>query len=258
MSMARPALRVAEYNLLAFQKSWKSAVMLYVVSPVLFLSAMGLGLGGLVASGRGSVAGVSYLQFLAPGLMVATAMQTATSDATYPIMNRLLWSRIYEAMLNTPLRARDVLGGELLWMAVRLGVVSLVFYIVALCFGAGRSPLSVVAVPVAVLTGVAFAAPVLAYTATQRNDHGFSALMRFIVLPLFLLGGSFFPVTQLPRFLQGVAWTTPLTHGVALARDLYLGVAGMPSAMAHLAVLLAYVVAGVAVARFTMTRRLVV
>jgi lipooligosaccharide transport system permease protein len=258
MTMVRPALRVAEYDLLTFQKSWKSAVMLYVVSPVLFLSAMGLGLGGLVASGRGHVGGVSYLQFLAPGLLVTTAMQTGAADTSYPIMNRLLWSRIYEAMLNTPLRVGDVLAGELLWVTARLGMASLIFYLVALCFGAGLSGLSVLAIPVAVLTGLAFAAPVLAYTATQRNDHGFSALMRFIILPLFLLGGSFFPVTQLPRFLQGVAWTTPLTHGVALARDLYLGGAGMPSALAHLAVLLAYAGIGIAVARVTMSRRLVV
>jgi lipooligosaccharide transport system permease protein len=254
----RPALRVAEYDAASFRKSWKSALFISVVSPVLFLGAMGLGLGGLVGSGRGTVAGVSYLRFLAPGLLVTTAMQTASAETTYPIMNRLHWSKIYEAMLNTPLRVADLLAGELVWLTARFAVLSLLFHVVAVCFGAGRSAMALLAIPVAVATGLAFATPILAYTATQRNDQGFNALNRFIILPLFLLGGSFFPVTQLPLVLQGIAWATPLTHGVALGRDLYLGTAGVPSSLVHVLVLVLYTVVGVLLARWTMTRRLVV
>jgi lipooligosaccharide transport system permease protein len=258
MMAVRPALRVAEYDVATFKKTWKGAVFVSVISPVLFLGAMGLGLGGLVGSGRGTVAGVSYLRFLAPGLLVATAMQTAAADTTYPIMNRLLWSHIYEAMLNTPLRVADLLAGELLWVTARFAVVSLLFHAVAVCFGAGRSAMALLAIPVATATGLAFAAPILAYTATQRRDSGFNALNRFIILPLFLLGGSFFPVAQLPRVLQGIAWCTPLTHGVALGRDLYLGTAGVPSSLVHALVLVLYAVTGVVLARWAMTRRLVV
>jgi lipooligosaccharide transport system permease protein len=99
---------------------------------------------------------------------------------------------------------------------------------------------------------------VLAYSATQKNDGGFNTLNRFVVLPLFLLSGSFFPLTQLPVVLQGLAWALPVTHGVELCRELFLGRAGGVATLGHLVVLLAFVVAGLVAARWTMTRRLVV
>jgi lipooligosaccharide transport system permease protein len=257
--MAQPgALHVVEYDYLVFRKNLRSAVFLSVISPLFFLSAMGLGLGGLVRGGSHAVAGVSYLQFLAPGLLATTTMQTAAAESTYPIMARLHWNRIYDAMLNTPMRVRDIISGELLWMVLRLSGVAVVFVAVAACFGAVHSPVALLALPVATLTGMAFGAPILAFTATQRNDAGFNAINRFIVVPLFLLGGAFFPISQLPRVLQGVAWSTPLTHGVALCRDLLLGRAGFPSALAHVAVLAAYVLIGSALAVWTLRRRLVV
>jgi lipooligosaccharide transport system permease protein len=257
MIALRPALPIASYNLVLFLRNWKASVFLYVVSPLLFLGAMGVGLGGLVGRSRGSIDGVSYLQFIAPGLLATTAMQTATADTTYPIMTRLVWNRTYEAMLNTPVRVRDVITGELLWLTMRLLGVAALFYAVAVCFGAGRSGSAVLAIPVAALTGLAFGAPVLAYSATQHNDAGFNALNRFVVLPLFLLSGSFFPLSQLPMLLQVVAWALPVTHGVELCRSLFLGHGFGAASAGHLAVLLVYFVAGVVAARWTMTRRLV-
>jgi lipooligosaccharide transport system permease protein len=254
--MATAALHVVEYDWRVFRKSWRSALFVSLIQPLLFLSAMGVGLGGLVRGGRAAIDGVSYLHFLVPGLLATTAMQTAAAETTYPIMARLYWQRLYEAMLNTPLRVRDLLAGELLWLVLRLAAVSVLFFAVAACFGAVRSPIALLAIPVATLTGLAFGTPIFAFTATQRGDSGFNAINRFIVVPLFLLGGAFFPITQLPRVLQGVAWCTPLTHGVALCRDLLLGTAGVPSAIAHLTVLCAYVVAGLLVAGVTYRRRL--
>lgn len=257
MSALRAALPVTAFNFAVFKQGWRGAVFLYVITPLLFLGAMGIGLGGLVGRSRPTIEGVSYLQFIAPGLLATTAMQTSVADMTYPIMTRLVWNKSYEAMLNTPVRVRDVLTGELLWLSMRLLGVSALFYVVALGFGAGRSATSVLAVPVAVLTGLAFGAPVLAFSATQDGDSGFNALNRFVVLPLFLLSGSFFPLTQLPGVLQGIAWTLPITHGVELCRELFLARAGLVS-LVHVAVLLAYVGAGVVAARITLTRRLVV
>ncbi|HXA27947.1 MAG TPA: ABC transporter permease [Candidatus Angelobacter sp.] len=258
MIALRPALPIAAYNFATFRQNWKGATFLYVISPLLFLGSMGVGLGGLVGRSRGAIDGVSYLQFLAPGLLATTAMQTATADMTYPIMTRLLWNRTYEALLNTPARVRDVITGELLWLTLRLLAVSALFYAVAVCFGAGRSPEAVLAIPVAVLTGLAFGVPVLAYTATTRGDNGFNVLNRFVVLPLFLLSGSFFPLTQLPLFLQAIAWALPVTHGVELCRALFLGRAGSAASVGHLVALLAFVTAGLFAAQRTMTRRLVV
>jgi lipooligosaccharide transport system permease protein len=258
MIAVRPALPVALQNFVVFRRNWRSALFLYVMSPLLFLGAMGFGLGDLVGRSRGGVEGVSYLQFLAPGLMATTAMQTAVADTTYPIMSRLVWQHIYEAILNTPARVSDVLTGELLWLTLRLLAVSALFFAVAVGFGAGRTPLAVLAIPVAALTGLAFGAPVFAFTATQKADAGFNALQRFVVLPLFLLSGSFFPLTQLPIALQGLAWALPVTHGVALCRDLFLSRVAVGPAVAHLAVLLVYAVGGMLLARWTLTRRLVV
>jgi lipooligosaccharide transport system permease protein len=258
MSALRAALPVTAFNFAVFKQGWRSAAFLYVITPVLFLGAMGIGLGGLVGRSRPSIEGVTYLQFIAPGLLATTAMQTATADMTYPIMTRLIWNRSYEAMLNTPLRVRDLLTGELLWLSMRLLAVSALFFGVAECFGAGRTPTAVLAVPVAALTGLAFGAPVLAYSATQKGDNGFNALNRFVVLPLFLLSGSFFPLAQLPVGLQGVAWALPITHGVELCRELFLGRAGGVAPLAHLVVLLAYAAGGALAARWTLTRRLVV
>jgi lipooligosaccharide transport system permease protein len=258
MSALRAALPVTAFNFAVFKQGWRGALFLYVITPLLFLGAMGVGLGGLVGRSRPSIEGVTYLQFIAPGLLATTAMQTASADMTYPIMTRLVWNKSYEAMLNTPLRVRDLLAGELLWLTARLLAVSTLFYAVALAFGAGRTPTAVLAVPVAALTGLAFGAPVLAFSATQSGDNGFNALNRFVVLPLFLLSGSFFPLAQLPLVLQGVAWALPITHGVELCRELFLGRAGGVASLAHLVVLLAFAGAGVAAARFTLTRRLVV
>ncbi len=256
--MASPALHVVEYDMYVFRRAWRSALFVSLIQPLLFLSAMGLGLGGLVRGGRAAIDGVTYLHFLAPGMLATTTMQNAAVETTYPIMSRLHWQRIYEAMLNTPLRVRDLLLGEMTWLTLRVTATAVVFFAVAACFGAVRSPLALLAIPVATLTGLAFGTPIFAFTATQRNDAGFNAINRFIVVPLFLLGGAFFPITQLPRILQGIAWCTPLTHGVALCRDLLLGTAGFPSAIAHLAVLLAYIVAGLVAATYTYRRRLLV
>lgn len=257
MLAARP-LHVVAYDFKVFKKAWRGVLFISVVSPLLYLGAMGLGLGGLLRGGHRTVEGVSYLRFIAPGLLATTAMQTAAAETSYPIMARLQWNRVYESVLNTPMRVRDVVVGEVLFLVLRLASVAVVFLAVAAAFGGVLSPQAALAIPVATLTGLAFGTPIFALTATMRTDNAFNAINRFIVIPLFLLGGAFFPIGQLPRVLQGIAWSTPLTHGVALCRDLFLGRAGMPSALAHLAVMLAYTAAGLAAARITFWRRLVV
>ena len=123
-------------------------------------------------------------------------------------------------------------------------------------FGIPRTPLAVLAVPVAMLVGVAFSACLMAFTATQRNDVGFSAVFRFVVNPLFLFSGAFFPLSQLPPQLQVVAWATPLFHGVELIRGLILGQLNPLAAPFHLAYLVAMLVIGVLLADRYLTRRM--
>ena len=251
------SLRIFEHNLLVYRRSWRGSVMVSFVSPLFFLTAMGVGLGSLVnRGGGGGVGGVPYLDFLAPGLLATTAMQTAMIETTYPIMAKVYWERTYEGMLATPVKVRDLLGGEALWVLARLFVVEILFFLALLVFRIPKTPGAGLAVLAAVLTGMAFAMPILAFSASQSNDSGFAVIQRFIVMPLFLFGGAFFPLSKLPAVLQAVAWLTPLAHGVELTRGLTLGHLDPAAAAIDVGVLLLYILAGFVAASITLRRRL--
>ena len=251
--------RVFEYRLLSYRRTFRSSIFNSFVGPALFLAAMGVGLGTYVdQTATAALGGVSYLEFLAPGLLAATAMQTASFEATFPIMGGLVWNRVFHAMYATPIRPSDVALGNLAWIGFRALLVSSVFVLVTLLFGAAASPLIVFAIPVGVLTGLAFAGPIAAFSATQRTVEKFNAVFRFGITPLFLFSGTFFPIDQLPAFLQPIAWLTPLYNGVALSRGLSLGyVTEQPLQMlAHAAILVAYAGIGAYLAVRTITSRL--
>src|SRR5438445_4841799 len=174
------ALRVLEHNLIVYRRTWKGSVFLSFVSPILFMAAMGFGLGGLISRGPvRTVDGLSYLAFLAPGLLVATAMQSGYVETTFPIMARIQWERTYEGMLSTPLRVLDVLVGEFGWLALRLGLGRVAFFLVMLLFGTVHSGLGILAMFISVVTGLAFAAPIVAGTATRRTTNSFALIGRF-------------------------------------------------------------------------------
>lgn len=246
-------LRAFEYWAYQYRRTWRGTVVSGILTPVLFLSAMGVGLGSLVDDG-GRLGG-GYLQFLAPGLLAATAMQTAGFESMYPVLGAIKWIRTYHGMLATPLTVADVLGGHLLWVAFRVGSTSIVYVAVMALFGAAGSPWVLLAIPAATLCGMAFAAPIFAFSAS-RDDDAFAALNRFVLVPMFLFSGTFFPVSQLPGALQPVAYVTPLWHGVDLCRSLALGSSTWGDAAVHVAYLGAWLVVGIVVARIVFTRRL--
>jgi lipooligosaccharide transport system permease protein len=239
------ALRVVEREARIYRRLWKSSVFTYFVGPAMYLAAMGLGLGGLIEANGGFTGDVSYLQFVAPGLLAATVMQTAAADALWPIMGGLKWMRSFHAMAATPLNPGQIIGGQLTWCSIRVALSATIFLAVAAVLGAIASPLAVLAVPAAVLTGLAFSAPISAFSATQETDARFPLVMRFIILPLFLFSGTFFPLSDLPEWLQTLAWISPLWHGVELCRAATTGHVTSWAAMAgHVAVLLAYSAVG--------------
>lgn len=255
------AIRVFEHRALQYSRIWRGTLFNSFLTPVLFLASMGLGLGGFVdSSGSSILGGVRYIEFLGPGLLAATAMQVGSFEATFPILGGFVWNRIFHAMHATPIRPRDVALGSLAWIAFRLVIVTSVFTLVLVAFGAVRSPLIVLAIPVAILTGMAFASFIAAFSATQRQMTKFNYIFRFGIQPLFLFSGAFFPVEQLPIFLQPVAWVTPVYHGVALARGLALGTALDAPLLfvVHAAVLVAYVAVGTWLTVRLVERRLVV
>lgn len=252
--------RVFEHRLMQYRRTFRSSIFTSFVTPTLFLAAMGVGLGSYVDSG-GSTAlgGISYLAFLAPGLLAASAMNSASFEATFPVMSGLLWSRIFHAMYASPISPRDITLGNLAFIAARLTLISSVFTVVIVLFGAATSPLIVLAIPAAVLTGMAFAAPIAAFSATQKTPMKFNALFRFVITPLFLFSGTFFPVSSLPAFLQPIAWLTPLYHGVALTRGLSLGTISEDpvQAVINVAFLSAFGIVGTVLAIRTIGARLV-
>ena len=252
--------RVFEHRLLEYRHTFRASLFSSFLTPALFLAAMGLGLGTYVdASTNPALHGVPYIAFLAPGLLAATCMQSAAFEATFPIMAGLLWNRVFHAMHATPISGRDIALGNLSWIAARMMLIATAFTFVIVLFGAATSPLIVLAIPAAALTGMAFAAPIAAFAATQRTPDRFNAIFRFGITPLFLFSGTFYPVESLPTFLQPLAWITPLYHGVALARGLSLGTIGQAPGIAaiHLLVLLGFIAVGTWFAIRTIDARLV-
>jgi lipooligosaccharide transport system permease protein len=252
------AVRAFRFWLVNYRRTWRGSIYSSVLNPVLYLGAMGLALGKLVDQrGTASLGHVSYLAFLAPGLMAASAMQTAVGESLYPVYTAVKWQRTYQAAAGTPLRPGDIYRGHVLFTAMRLTMNMTIFLGIMAAFGAIESAWAVVCLPVAVLTGLAFATPLDAFAVTQsKNDQAFNVIFRFGMIPLFLFSGTFFPITQLPAWIRPVAYATPLWHGVALCRALSLGTADLTGALGHAAYLIGITVLGLVAGARTYRRRL--
>lgn len=256
MSAFALPLRVFEYWLLQYRRVWRGTAITSVVNPVLYLGALGVGLGTLVNKSGGQPLGVSYLDYVAPGLLAATAMTIASGEASWPVMGSFRWTRQYFAMLATPIGPRDIVLGHQLWMTARVASTSAIYLAVIAAFGGVNSPLGIFALPAAVLLGAAFTAPFAAYAATQDSDAAFVPVNRFVIIPMFLFSGTFFPVSRLPLPLEWLAYATPLWHGVELCRGFTLGNIEPLRVLGHSAYLLAFVVVGLLWAERTYTQRL--
>jgi lipooligosaccharide transport system permease protein len=256
MTVLAASGRVWHRNWLVYRRLWHRSLAFGFLQPVLFLTAMGLGLGAIMPKDENAFGGFDYITWLGPGLLAAMAMQTATFESTYPIMNKIMWGRNYEAMLSTPLQIRNIVWGELAWSAFRIGTLAVIFLLVLALFGIPQSPMAVLAIPFTILIGLAFSSCLIAFTATQKNDVGFSAVFRFIINPLFLFSGTFFPLTQLPEPLQVIAWLTPLFHGVQLVRGSILGTLEPLPALLNLTYLLVMFGIGAWLAERNLTRRM--
>jgi lipooligosaccharide transport system permease protein len=166
------------------------------------------------------------------------------------------WIRVFHAMVATPIRPRDVFDGTVASTTIRAAGGATGLLVVAALFGAIPSAWGVLAIPAAGLCAAAFASPLTAFTGTQETDLRFPVIMRLGILPLFLVSGTFFPISQLPSWLQPLAWLSPLWHGVVLCRDATTGTLGPGSVFVHVAVLVACITAGRVWGVRTFTRRL--
>ncbi len=250
--------RVVEASARVYRRTWRGSVISTFFNPVLYLLGMGVSLGRLVDEGTGSAAlDIPYLTFLAPGLLAATAMMTGAGDASWPVMAGIKWRKTYDAILSTPVTVRELVMGHLAWVGVRLLFVTVVYSGVMTVFGATTVLEGALAIPPAILTGLGFAAIVTAYTARLKNELGLSSLFRFGVMPLFLFSGTFFPISQLPSWIQPIAYATPLYHGVSLCRGLALGVEFEVNPAVSVAYLVALLAVGTILAARLMRRRLI-
>jgi lipooligosaccharide transport system permease protein len=242
-----------------YKRIWFSNAVGSILQPFLYLLAMGVGVGALIDDGADAdrlLGGTTYLAFLAPALIATTAMMTCATEAMWPLMDGFTWTQGFRATTATPVRPVDVVSGVALWLATRTVIASGAVAIVLVLFDDTRSWGLIPAVGFAVLTGLAFAIPLAAWTSTRQDEASFPAILRFGIIPMFLFAGAFYPVDQLPAWLRPVAYVTPLYHGVELCRDAVLERLELVSGAIHVAVLLAFIVVGGLIARRTFTARL--
>jgi lipooligosaccharide transport system permease protein len=246
-----PIWVLIEYNLLNARRYWRSVVIVGVVTPLLYVLALGIGLGTVVNQHGTDQLGVPYLVFVAPAFLTAAALQVGTGEAAYPVMGGFKWLRTFHGMAATPLRPQQICDGTLVWITLRIFVNSAVYLAIMVSFGGAQRWQVIYALPAATLTGIAFAAPVAAMAAAvPAEGQAFNVLFRFIVTPMFLFSGTFYPISQLPEWGQWLAYVSPLWHGTELARDAAIGGLSAASVFGHIAYLLVWLVVGIGLARW--------
>jgi lipooligosaccharide transport system permease protein len=242
----RLAPRLAPYWMTVYKRTWRGSVISSFLSPLLYLTAMGEGLGRFVDhSGTSALGGVTYLVYISPGLLATTAMTTAVEESTYPVMGAFKWSRVYYSMAATPLEPSDIVLAHLVTVAFRILTTCAVFLGVLAAFGSLVTWWGALAsLAVSVLLGMAHATPLFALSARLPDPSGFSLVYRLGLIPMTLFSGAFFPVSRLPRALSWLAYLSPIWHGVDLSRMLTLDEVRVLPALVHVAYLAVWLLAG--------------
>jgi Nod factor-specific ABC transporter NodJ protein len=257
-ALARPlALRELSFWTMHYRRTWRSTVVISIANPLLFFTGIGIGLGRLIdRSPSADLHGATYLAFLAPGLLAASAMQTASLESATQSHMSLHARRNYRAAAYTPLDPGDILAGHLLFIAFRIAASSAAVLLVMLCFGAAESPLALLSLPAALLTGLAFATPLMALGVSVRSRETFFTIYRFVIMPLYLFSGTFVAVSQLPAVIRPLVYPLPLWHGVEVCRALALGPVDWLPLGLHVGYLAALFLGGLWLARVAYRRQL--
>jgi lipooligosaccharide transport system permease protein len=253
------AARLLDYWAIAYRRTWKGSVISSFVTPLFFVLAMGVLLGGFIEGDPDKLEGAtSYLAFVAPGMIAAQAMTTAFGETTYPVMGMIKWHKAYFGMVATPLRIPEVILAHLCFVLFRVTTSCAVFIAVMAPFGVFSSLPGVIgAFVVQLLIGLAFATPIYAFSAGLKDESAFALVFRLGMIPLFLFSGAFFPVSQLPNWIEWLAYVSPLWHAVELSRDLSLGTVDPWMALLNVGYLLAWFLIGTWLAVRGFTRKLV-
>lgn len=257
-SIARGALYVAEHRLRNMGKWWISMLSFGIGNPVLFLLSVGIGLGALVNRNNGGIDGVDYLVFLAPALLATAAIQATMDETMFPVLSGFVWDKLFFAMNSTQLSARSIVGGILLAAGVRNVFTVLIYEAILILFGA----VPIESIPMltlsSVLAGFAFGSVMLMGSSFVNKDDGFFAIVgRFIITPMFMFSGTYYPLESLPFYLQWIGWFSPVWHATNLGRALSYG-HDAPSwlLITHVTFLATLLVVGMLVASWQFKRRL--
>jgi lipooligosaccharide transport system permease protein len=228
------AFRVLNRHMRVFLRTWRHNLMFNVVEPLLYLSAMGFGLGAFVQE----INGMSYIQFIAPGMVALSAMYSATFECTYGTFVRLHYEKTFQAMLATPITVRDVVLGEVLYGTIKSVMFGTVILGVVAALGQIKSVYALAIPLLLVIHGLVFSSLALCYTSITQTIDYLNYYITLVILPFFLFGGLYFPVSALPFWVQLVNWANPLYHTVEVCRALALGQLSFPL-LYHVFVLMA-------------------
>jgi lipooligosaccharide transport system permease protein len=217
----RGAFRVWQRNLTIFRKYWKSIMFPNFVEPLLYLGALGLGLGAFIQ--QGGINGQDYVVFIAPGLLASNAMFAASFESTFDTFVKLRFDKVYDAIITTPVNAEDVVAGEYLWAGTRSALYGTAFLLVLVVLGLIDSPWAVLIPPALLVIGIMFSVMGTLFTSLIQQIDYFSYYFTLVITPLFLVSGIFFPVDDFPSPVPQIAWFTPLYHAVNVCRGLATG-----------------------------------
>jgi lipooligosaccharide transport system permease protein len=221
--LSRRFIRVWQRNLTVYQQSWKISFIPPLLEPLFYLLAFGAGLSGLVGAIRYHGQELSYVRFIAPALIAITVMNSAFFENTYGSFVRMYYQKTFDAMMATPLTVEEIITGEIIWGATKSVIATAIMMAVISGFGLIGYPEGLLLLPLAFLGGLAFGAAGMICTAVVPTIELFNLPVFLFITPMFLFGGTFFPVENLPRWAQTVAIGLPLTHLAELARAFATG-----------------------------------
>jgi lipooligosaccharide transport system permease protein len=216
-------IRVWQRNLTVYRQSWQVSFIPPLLEPLLYLLAFGLGLSGLVGNIRYLKEEISYVRFIAPALIAITIMNSAFFENTYGSFVRMYYQKTFDAMMATPLTVEEIITGEIIWGATKAVIATVIMMAVISCFGLIVYPSGLLLIPFAFLGGLAFGAAGMVFTAIVPSIELFNLPVFLFITPMFLFGGTFFPVENLPLWAQRTAGMLPLTHVVDIARAFATG-----------------------------------
>lgn len=210
----KKAFRVWQRNLSVYKKLYKSSIALNFIEPVLYLSALGLGLGAFIKE----INGIPYIDFIATGIIASSSMFAATYECTYGTYVKMTFQKTFDAILATPVNIEDLVAGELIWGATKSVIYGTIIIIVISVLGFVKSPEIILVLPMLFISGLLFAEIGVIFASIAPGIETFNYFYTLLITPMFLFSGIFFPLDSLPPFASKIAFFTPLYHLVNICR----------------------------------------